>query len=125
MPIYEVVRQVEATDIVAALGQIGAVTSIRYIAPSFPGETATPLAASTNVKATAAQIRASIRSDALISFEDGKPYKTLKRHVAGAGLTLAEYREKWGLPSDYPSVAPEYSARRSAMAKSAGLGRKT
>lgn len=75
-------------------------------------------------KLTAAQIRKSITPDALISFEDGKPYKTLKRHLAKRGLSLADYRAKWGLPADYPSTAASYSARRSAMAKSLGLGRK-
>jgi predicted transcriptional regulator len=75
-------------------------------------------------KLTAAQIRKSITPDALISFEDGKSYKTLKRHLTGHGLTPASYREKWGLGQDYPMVAPAYSAARSAMAKSIGLGAK-
>ena len=75
-------------------------------------------------KASPAQIRKSITPDALISFEDGKPYKTLKRHLTLRGLTMEQYREKWGLPKDYPSTAPNYSAQRSALAKSLGLGRK-
>ena len=74
--------------------------------------------------ATSAQIRKSITPTALISFEDNKPYKTLKRHLAVRGLTPAQYREKWGLPRDYPMVAPSYSAQRSNLAKSLGLGRK-
>lgn len=73
-------------------------------------------------KPTAAQVRKSIRPDALISFEDGKPYKTLKRHLTGLGLDPEAYREKWGLPRDYPMVAASYSEARSAMAKSIGLG---
>jgi predicted transcriptional regulator len=73
-------------------------------------------------KPTAAQIRKSIKPDALISFIDGKPYKTLKRHLSGNGLTIAEYRERYGLPRDYPSVAASYSEQRSAMAKNLGLG---
>jgi predicted transcriptional regulator len=73
---------------------------------------------------TPAQIRKSIRPDALISFEDGKSYKTLKRHLTTRGLTFAQYQEKWGLPKDYPSVAPAYAARRSELAKAAGLGQK-
>jgi predicted transcriptional regulator len=72
---------------------------------------------------TAAQIKKSIRPDGLVSFIDGKPYKTLKRHLAKHGLTIAEYKEKFGLPKDYPSTSPEYSAKRSAMAKTLGLGR--
>lgn len=73
-------------------------------------------------KATASQVRRSITADALISFEDGKPYKTLKRHLTTHGLTVAEYRAKWGLPNDYPTTAPAYSEARSAMAKALGLG---
>lgn len=73
---------------------------------------------------SAGDIRASITPDALVSFEDGKHYKTLKRHLAGRGLTPVAYREKWGLPPDYPMVAPNYSAVRSALARANGLGRK-
>lgn len=71
---------------------------------------------------TAAQIRKSITPDALISFEDGKPYKTLRRHLSVKGLTPEQYREKWGLPPAYPMVAAAYSATRSRMAKELGLG---
>jgi predicted transcriptional regulator len=73
-------------------------------------------------KLTPAQIRKSITPDALISFIDGKPYKTLKRHLSRNGLTIEEYRARFGLPRDYPSTAASYSAQRSALAKSAGLG---
>jgi len=73
-------------------------------------------------KPTSAQIRKSITPDALISFEDGKPYKTLKRHLTTQGMTIAEYKAKWGLPNDYPTTAPSYSEARSAMAKALGLG---
>jgi predicted transcriptional regulator len=73
-------------------------------------------------KATPAQIRKSITPEALISFEDGKPYKTLKRHLTTHGMTVAEYKAKWGLPNDYPTTAPAYSEARSAMAKALGLG---
>jgi predicted transcriptional regulator len=75
-------------------------------------------------KATGAQVRKSITPDALISFEDNKPYKTLRRHLATRGLTPEQYREKWGLPADYPMVAPTYSAARSELAKSLGLGQR-
>ena len=74
------------------------------------------------VKATAGQIRKSITPDALISFLDGKAYKTLKRHLTRHGLTVAGYKAKFGLPADYPTTAPNYSERRSAMAKALGLG---
>lgn len=69
-------------------------------------------------------IRKSVTPDAIISMEDGKPYKSLKRHLSGRGMSPQEYREKWGLPHDYPMVSSEYAARRSELAKSIGLGRK-
>ncbi|MDR7040466.1 putative transcriptional regulator [Methylobacterium sp. BE186] len=73
-------------------------------------------------KATPVQIRKSITPGALISFEDGKPYKTLRRHLTTRGLTPESYREKWGLPRDYPMVTAAYSEARSSLAKSLGLG---
>ena len=66
----------------------------------------------------------SITPDYLISLEDGGRYKSLKRHLAGRGLTPVEYRQKWGLAADYPMVAENYARRRSELAKSFGLGRK-
>ena len=74
-------------------------------------------------KPTPAQIRKSITPDALISFIDGKPYKTLKRHLTGHGLDPHSYRERYGLPRDYPMVAASYAAQRSELAKAIGLGR--
>jgi predicted transcriptional regulator len=70
----------------------------------------------------AVSIRKSITPDFLISLEDGKKYKTLKRHLGTLGLTAEEYRAKWGLPADYPMVAPNYAAKRSELARSSGLG---
>lgn len=69
-------------------------------------------------------IKKTITPDHLISLEDGKPYKSLKRHLAVRGLTPQEYRTKWGLPSDYPMVASNYAEARSKLAKQIGLGRK-
>lgn len=69
-------------------------------------------------------IRRTVTPDAIISLEDGKPYKSLKRHLAGRGLTPDEYRAKWGLPRDYPMVAASYAAQRSELAKSTGLGQR-
>ena len=60
----------------------------------------------------------------MTSFIDGRSYKSLKRHLSTNGLTPDEYRERFGLPKDYPMVAPAYSAQRSELAKSIGLGRK-
>ena len=80
---------------------------------------ATPAAAPKPDKRAIAK---SITPDGLISFIDNKPYKTLKRHVSGHGLDLKGYRERYGLPANYPSVAANYSAARSQMAKDLGLG---
>ncbi len=66
----------------------------------------------------------SIDPNYLICLDDGKKFKSLKRHLTALGMTPAEYRAKWGLASDYPMVAPNYAAARSALAKQSGLGRK-
>ncbi len=68
-------------------------------------------------KPTKHRIRASIKPDGIVSFIDGKPYKTLKRHLARHGTTPEAYRRTWGLPSDYPMVAASYSERRSEIAR--------
>ena len=75
-------------------------------------------------KLTPSQIGKSIKPDALISFIDGKPYKTLKRHLTKNRLTMDEYRERFGLPRDYPSTAASFSAARAEMARQNWLGRK-
>ncbi|ACL57076.1 MucR family transcriptional regulator [Methylobacterium nodulans] len=67
-------------------------------------------------------IRKTVTPDAIISLEDGRPYKTLKRHLAGRGMTPEQYRAKWGLPPNYPMVAANYAAQRSELAKNTGLG---
>jgi predicted transcriptional regulator len=83
---------------------------------------AAPVAESVE-KPSPAQVRKSITPDAIISFIDGKAYKTMKRHLGTHGLDPHSYRQRYGLPSDYPMVAPSYAAQRSALAKSIGLGR--
>jgi predicted transcriptional regulator len=70
----------------------------------------------------AVPIKRSITPDYLISLEDGKHYKSLKRHLTRLGLTPEAYREKWGLPHDYSMVAANYAAKRSELAKSIGPG---
>ena len=71
----------------------------------------------------AVPVRKSIMPDYIICLEDGRKLKSLKRHLLAAfGLTPEAYREKWGLPTDYPMVAPNYAAARSEMAKRIGLG---
>ena len=73
----------------------------------------------------AVPVRKSVATDYIICLEDGKKFKSLKRHLrTHYNLSPEEYREKWGLPSDYPMVAPSYSATRSKLAKDNGLGRK-
>lgn len=73
----------------------------------------------------AVSVRKSLASkDHIISLIDGKPYKTLRRHLAGHGLTPDDYRARYGLKADYPIVAEAYSEARRDMAKKIGLGRK-
>lgn len=73
----------------------------------------------------AVPIKKSIHDDYIICLEDGKKFKSLKRHLrTHYDLTPEQYREKWGLPPDYPMVAPNYAAARSALAKKLGLGQR-
>ena len=73
----------------------------------------------------AVPVKKSITPDYLICLEDGKKFKSLKRHLRTEyDMSPDEYRSRWGLPPDYPMVAPSYSEARSALAKSIGLGRK-
>jgi predicted transcriptional regulator len=71
----------------------------------------------------AVTIRRSVTPDYIVCLEDGKKLKMLKRHLRTAyNMTPEEYRQKWGLPADYPMVAPNYARQRSALAKKIGLG---
>ena len=73
----------------------------------------------------AVPVKKSITPDHIVCLEDGKKLKMLKRHLNTAyGMTPEQYRERWGLPADYPMVAPNYAKRRSSLAKKIGLGRK-
>lgn len=108
MPTGELPRLI--ADIHAAIAGIAA-----GVVPQQPEEKPVP----------AISVRKSVTPDFLICLEDGKKFKSLKRHLATHyGLTPDEYRQKWNLATDYPMVASTYSAARSAMAKSFGLGRK-
>lgn len=92
-----------------------ALRGLRSGSPSEPVEELKP----------AVPVRKSIAADYIICLEDGKKFKSLKRHLrTHYNLSPEEYREKWGLPADYPMVAPNYSATRSRLAKDNGLGRK-
>lgn len=87
-----------------------------------PGSQAEPVP---EPREPAVSVRRSVTPDHIVCLEDGKKFKSLKRHLQGEhGLSPEEYRSKWGLPRDYPMVAPSYARARSDLAKSMGLGRK-
>lgn len=84
---------------------------------------ASPVAEPLPALAPAVSIKKSIQPDHLVCLEDGKTFKSLKRHLrARYNLTPEEYRARWNLPADYPMVAPNYAAARSRLAKDMGLG---
>lgn len=87
------------------------------------GEAKEPAAA--EAQKPAVPVKKSVHDEFIVCLEDGKKFKSMKRHIGvHYGLTPDAYREKWGLPASYPMVAPGYSAKRSALAKKLGLGRK-
>ncbi|MCT8998752.1 MucR family transcriptional regulator [Chelativorans intermedius] len=97
-------------DVHAALGRVNQAT-----AEPAPAEKPKP----------AVNPKRSVHDDYIICLEDGKKFKSLKRHLmTHYGLTPEQYREKWGLDPNYPMVAPNYAAARSQLAKKMGLGRK-
>ncbi len=110
----------EANDVPTFLGKMHETVS------ALLGGAAQQVEAEAPVEYTpAVSVRKSLASnDYIISMLDGKPYKTLRRHLATHGLTPEQYKERFGLKADYPLVAPSYSAARQAMAKKIGLGRK-
>src|SRR5918999_274080 len=103
------VRAADLSDLIASVH--GALQSLKAPQQAEPEKREPPVS-----------IKKSITPDHLISLEDGRRYKSLKRHLTGRGLTPEQYREKWGLPRDYPMVAPNYAKQRSELAKSLGLG---
>ncbi|GAU86905.1 MucR family transcriptional regulator [Bosea sp. BIWAKO-01] len=108
LPRSELVELISSTY--SALTQLGA-------KPEIPSAPVVPV--------PAVPIKKSVTADAIICLEDGKAFKSLRRHLGTAyNLTPEQYRAKWGLPSDYPMVAPNYSEARAALAKASGLGRK-
>jgi predicted transcriptional regulator len=96
------------SEIHASLSKLGS-------APSEPAE---------EPKKPAVPVKKSVTDDYIICLEDGKKFRSLRRHLTVLGMTPDEYRARWGLPADYPMVAPSYAAARSALAKKMGLGRK-
>lgn len=107
-------NSVPASDLPALIAQIhGALTHLGGSAQEEPSEPQKP----------AVSVKKSIAPDYIICLEDGKKFKSLKRHLRTQyNLSPEQYREKWGLPSDYPMVAPNYAAARSRLAKEMGLG---
>lgn len=99
-------------------------TLIGSVYASFEGLTAPPAEPAEDHTVSASAIRKSITPDYLVSFIDGKRYKTLRRHLNRHGLSPEQYREKYGLGYDYPLTASSYSAKRSDLAKNSGLGQK-
>ena len=95
---------------------------IAQVRTAFPSVASAPLVEELK---PAVPVKKSVTPSHIICLEDGKKYKSLTRHLkVYFGMTPKEYREKWGLPKDYPMVAPEYAARRAQIAKDTGLGRK-
>jgi len=107
---------VSPADLPKLIGDISASVAELSATPRVPQSSVAPVAV------TAKDVKQSITPDYLISFEDGKRYRTLKRHLRARGLSPERYRQKWSLPLDYPMVAANYAALRSAMAKGIGLG---
>jgi MucR family transcriptional regulator, transcriptional regulator of exopolysaccharide biosynthesis len=99
--------------------QIGDV--VRAISRALSGDNSEELAARGD---PAVPIDESITPDYVTCLEDGLQFKSLKRHIGMHGMTPDEYRTKWGLPDNYPMVAPKYAKARSRLAKKIGLGRK-
>lgn len=98
---------------------------IQAVYKALDGAAGEPAAPPAEKPKPAVSIRKSITDDYLICLEDGKPFKSLKRHLkTHYDLSPEQYRERWGLPADYPMVAPNYAKQRSKLAKQMGLGRK-
>ncbi len=109
-------NKVQTSDLAAVISQVHqALESVGQ--PAVVAQPETP-------KPTSAEVRKSRTPEFLTSFVDGRKYKSLKRHLTTNGMTPDEYRTRFGLPKDYPMVAESYSAQRSALAKTLGLGRK-
>lgn len=117
----EIVAAYVANNPVPAASLAGLITTV-HTAVSGLSQPAAPAPAALT---PAVNPKRSVQPDYIVCLEDGKRFKSLKRHLMTRyGLTPEEYRTKWSLPHDYPMVAPNYAAARSKLAKSMGLGRK-
>lgn len=111
---YVANNSVAANDIPSLINQVhAALLQVSGGRGEMPLEAAKP----------AISVKKSIAPDYLVCLEDGKKFKSLKRHLRSQyNMTPEQYRDKWGLPADYPMVAPNYAAARSQLAKQMGLG---
>jgi predicted transcriptional regulator len=117
---YVANHNIRPEDVPAFIASTHAAIAALTSAPAAPGD-----AEAKPEYTPAVSARKSLASrDHIISLVDGKPYKTLRRHLATHGLTPDQYRERYGLKADYPMVAPSYSETRKALAQKIGLGRK-
>jgi predicted transcriptional regulator len=115
---YVTKNQVEQADLPRLISEVHRALEKASAGPQTAGAAPAELKPATSVKR-------SITPDYLICLEDGKKFKSLKRHLrTHFNLTPEQYREKWGLPADYPMVAPNYATSRSKLAKTMGLGHK-
>jgi len=106
-------NSVPSGDIANLINQVyAALTRVVGAPATMPAEALKP----------AVPVKRSIASDYIVCLEDGKKFKSLRRHLRTLNMTPQQYREKWGLPPDYPMVAPNYAAARSQLAKQMGLG---
>ncbi|MDF1719347.1 MAG: MucR family transcriptional regulator [Minwuia sp.] len=113
---YVTKNQVGADGIESLIGRTGAILS-SLARGEAPGAEA--------AQEPAVPISESVTPDHIICLENGKKFKMLRRHLSQVyGLTPDAYRRKWGLPEDYPMVAPEYARRRSEFARNSGLGKR-
>jgi predicted transcriptional regulator len=107
-------NSVPSSDLPALISEVyNALLRVGSGAPVAPSEPPKP----------AVPVKRSVNNDFIVCLEDGKKFKSLKRHLRTQyALSPEEYREKWGLPADYPMVAPNYAKARSNLAKQMGLG---
>lgn len=116
----DVVSAYVANNPVPAAGLAELIASVHASLSGLDGQVAAPA----ETKAPAVNPKKSVFPDYIVSLEDGRKFKSMKRHLGLLGMTPDDYREKWGLARDYPMVAPSYAAKRSELAKASGLGRK-
>lgn len=114
-----IVASYVANNVVSAADLPGLIQSVQKALVGVDAPAVAPAAP----QSPAVSVRRSVTPDQIICLEDGKAFKSLKRHLRTKyDLSPEQYRAKWGLPKDYPMVAPNYAAARSALAKSMGLG---